>query len=103
MPSPAADSADKKTDAVNAAKPPRPRFIPPSLEQVRDYCRERKNGIDPEAFLDFYTANGWTQGKGKPIRDWQAAVRTWERREKDGRHDHRTGRNDTQIAGILRF
>ena len=103
MPSPAPDAVSAKPDARDAAKPPRPRFIPPKPEEVKAYCLQRRNGIDPEAFLDFYAANGWTQGKGKPIRDWQAAVRTWERREKDGRHDHRAGRNDPPIAGITRF
>lgn len=103
FPCPAPDAADAKSDAVNAAKPPRPRFIPPKLEEVTDYCRERNNGIDPQQFMDFYLANGWTQGKGKPIRDWKAAVRTWEGRERHGRHDHGAGRNDTPIAGITRF
>ena len=62
-----------------AATPPRTRFIPPSLEEVQAYCAERKNTVDAERFFDFYSANGWVQGKGKPIRDWRAAVRTWER------------------------
>ena len=54
-------------------------FAPPTLEEVKAYCEERKNGIDAQYFIDYYTANGWTQGKGKPIKNWQAAVRTWER------------------------
>ena len=60
----------------------RKRFTPPTVEEVRAYCQERNNGIDPEAFVDYYTANGWTQGRGKPIKDWRAAVRTWEARDK---------------------
>lgn len=60
----------------------RKRFTPPTVEEVRSYCQERNNGINPEAFVDFYTANGWTQGRGKPIKDWRAAVRTWEARDK---------------------
>ena len=60
-------------------KEKRPRFVPPSIEVVRDYCKERSNSVSVDQFVDHYTANGWTQGKGKPIRDWQAAVRTWER------------------------
>ena len=64
-----------------AAKPPRPRFVPPSVEEVKAYCIERNNGIDAAAFVDFYTANGWKQARGKSIVDWRAAVRTWERRE----------------------
>ena len=55
--------------------------MPPSLEDVTAYCLERQNGIDPEAFVNFYTANGWKQGKGKPIVDWKAAVRTWEKNQ----------------------
>ena len=67
---------------MGADKPPtRPRFVPPTMEEVRAYCQERGNHVDPEAFTSFYTANGWKQGKGKPIVDWKAAVRTWERRE----------------------
>lgn len=56
-------------------------FVPPSVDEVRAYCQERGNHIDPQRFVDFYTANGWTQGRGKPIKDWRAAVRTWEGRD----------------------
>jgi hypothetical protein len=93
----------KEREQESADKPPRPRFSPPTREEVEAYCRERRNRVDAQCFLDFYTANGWTQGRGKPIRDWQAAVRTWERRDKHGRDDHRAGRDDTPIAGITRF
>ncbi len=56
------------------------RFTPPTLEEVMQYCEERSNGIDAIRFFDFYEANGWVQGKqGKPLKDWKAAVRTWER------------------------
>jgi hypothetical protein len=54
--------------------------VPPSLGEVRDYCLERKNGIDPEKWYDHYASNGWKVGKN-PMKDWQAAVRTWERSE----------------------
>jgi len=57
-------------------------FVPPTVLEVADYCVERKNNVDAEAFVNFYTANGWVQGKGKPIKDWKAAVRTWERNAK---------------------
>lgn len=57
-------------------------FVPPTVLQVAEYCAERKNNVSAEAFVDFYTANGWVQGKGKPIKDWKAAVRTWEKNEK---------------------
>lgn len=55
-------------------------FTPPTQAEVAKYCEERANGIDAAHFVDFYEANGWVQGKqGKPIKDWKAAVRTWER------------------------
>lgn len=57
--------------------------IPPSLEDVAEYCSERKNGICPETFFDHYAANGWVRGKTK-IKSWKACVRTWERSRKQG-------------------
>lgn len=54
-------------------------FVPPTVLEVAEYCVERGNKVDAETFVNFYTANGWVQGKGKPIKDWKAAVRTWER------------------------
>lgn len=57
------------------------RFAPPSLDDVRAYCAERKNGVQAEAFVDFYASKGWKVGN-QPMKDWKAAVRTWERREK---------------------
>lgn len=54
---------------------------PPTLEEVQYYCMARKNRIDPEAFIDYYTSVGWMVGK-KAMVDWQAAVRTWERSRK---------------------
>ncbi len=60
-------------------KEKRPRFEIPSLEEVKSYCIDRRNKVNAEQFRDHYEANGWVQGKGKPIRDWKAAVRTWER------------------------
>ncbi len=57
------------------------RFTPPKVDEVSEYCKERQNTIDPKAFVDFYTAKGWLVGKTK-MRDWRAAVRTWEQRRK---------------------
>jgi len=57
------------------------RFVPPSLEEVQANCKERRNKVDPERFVDHYNANGWVQGRNKPLKDWQAAVRTWEKND----------------------
>ena len=54
-------------------------FTPPSVAEVREYCEERKNAVDPESFVDFYTSKGWMVGKNK-MKDWEAAVRNWEKK-----------------------
>lgn len=56
------------------------RFRPPTVEEVEAYCIERNNKVDAERFVDFYASNGWRVGKN-PMKDWKAAVRTWEKRE----------------------
>ena len=56
------------------------RFRPPTVEEVEAYCFERNNKVDAERFVDFYASNGWKVGKN-PMKDWKAAVRTWEKRE----------------------
>lgn len=65
-------------------------FIPPRLEEVKTYCLERKNGIDPQTFIDHYTASGWMRGKTK-VKDWKACVRTWEQ----NRNKNENSRTDT--------
>lgn len=70
-------------ESVGADKPPAPsRFVPPDVEEVRTYCQERENGIDPVSFVDYYQARGWKYTGGQAMKDWRAAVRTWEKREK---------------------
>lgn len=58
------------------------RFQKPSIEEIRQYCSSRNNRVDPEQFFNFYESKGWTIGKS-PMKDWKAAVRTWEKREKE--------------------
>lgn len=55
-----------------------PRFTAPTLAEVKAYCAERNNSVDADRWLDYYTSNGWMVGKNK-MRDWKAAVRTWEK------------------------
>ena len=60
----------------------RKRFTIPTPEEVQAYCDERKNDISGQQFCDFYSSKGWKIGK-EPMKDWKAAVRTWEMRRKD--------------------
>lgn len=54
------------------------RFVPPTHEEVENYCLERNNKVDAERFIDFYSSKGWMVGKNK-MKDWKACIRTWER------------------------
>lgn len=90
-------------DRTIDTKTKRKRFVPPTLEEVRAYCQERKNHVDPERFVDFYESKGWMVGKNRMI-NWKAAVRNWEKSEKQ-----RVGANgikltdseDDELDGIL--
>ena len=53
-------------------------FTKPTAEEVKAYCAERKNNVDPDKFIDFYESKGWLIGKN-PMKDWKASVRTWEK------------------------
>ena len=66
-----------KKESIKKEKTPK-RFVPPTLEEVKAYCTERGNDVDAQRFVDYYTSNGWQVGKNK-MKDWKAAVRTWER------------------------
>lgn len=74
------ETVSESVSGANMAKPPRaPRFSPPSLSEIEEYCRARGKIVDAQSFFDFYSAKNWMIGKNK-MRDWKAAVRTWERR-----------------------
>lgn len=60
------------------------KFTPPTVEEVRAYCEERKNGINPEHFVDYYERSGWIMSNGQKMKNWKAAVRTWESNRKGG-------------------
>ena len=73
-------SHNKSSDAPRQTKT----FMPPTVEEVKAYCKDRSNHVDPQKFIDFYETNGWVQGKArKPIKSWKACVRTWEGQDKD--------------------
>ena len=58
------------------------KFIKPSLDEIKEYCIERNNSINAEAFYDFYESKDWMVGKNK-MKDWKACIRTWEKRKKE--------------------
>jgi hypothetical protein len=60
---------------IDTVKPKR--FIKPTIQEIKDYCLERKNNVDANKFFNHYEANGWKVGKNA-MKDWKACVRTWE-------------------------
>lgn len=78
------------------------RFLPPTVVEVDDYCREMRIHIDAERFVDFYTANGWKAGKN-PMRDWKAAVRNWARRDRENGEIRKQQKHSAdRIADMIR-
>ena len=59
-------------------------FIPPTLDEVIAYCRERNSTVDPRRFFDYFTAGGWVDGQGQPVRNWKQKLITWEGRKQGG-------------------
>lgn len=92
----------KKKVAAATAAPVAPqqeskakRFSRPSVDEVRAYCSERGNAVNAESFVDFYESKGWKVGNS-PMKDWRAAVRTWEKR--DGRGARRTASPNSGVT-----
>lgn len=72
--------AEAEAEVKAEVKKSKAHFVAPTLQEVREYCLERKNKVDPEQFIDFYSSKGWKVGS-QPMKDWKAAVRTWEKRD----------------------
>ena len=78
------NALDTDTDTDKRKKVPKKngkRFSPPTLQDVKAYCEERNNGVNPERFMSHYESNGWKVGRNA-MKNWKAAVRTWENRNK---------------------
>ena len=91
---------NKEKERINKENNNR-RFAPPSVDDVKAYCQERKNKVNPEAFVDFYTSKNWMVGKNK-MKDWRAAVRNWERMEA-GRSRQDTSKSPTEPPKYKQF
>lgn len=71
---------EKEIDSSASTTTKRKRFEKPTLSEIEQYCIERNNNINAAHFYDYYESNGWKVGKNS-MKDWKAAVRTWERSE----------------------
>lgn len=97
------ESESKSEARVIAEKTKPSRFHKPSVEEIQAYCTERGNGLDAERFFDYYETRGWMVGKSS-MKDWKAAVRTWEkneRREPHGTSDSSAPRDEPAYGIVL--
>ena len=74
------DRLDIEDECEKPHSPKRKTFTKPTIDEIQDYCIERNNNVNVEQFFDYYESNGWKVGKNS-MKDWKAAVRTWERSE----------------------
>lgn len=75
------ESSIEENRIVESSNSTHKRFTRPTIKEVKEYCVERKNSIDPQRFIDYYNSNGWKVGRNS-MKDWKSAIRNWERNEK---------------------
>lgn len=85
------EQVNKERNSIKKEK-----FTPPTTEQVLAYCTERQNNVDAHRFIDYYTSNGWKVGRNA-MKDWKAAVRTWERKDKEAHRGEENGEDEDDI------
>ena len=88
-------------DIEEAAPPTRKRFTPPTVDEVRAYCQDRQNGVDPQRFVDYYSSNGWMVGRNR-MKDWKAAVRTWEQNSKGNPKPQTAAKSSNPFMDVLK-
>ena len=88
-----------RNEEYTAHKAPRARFVPPTVKEVQTYCSEKGYSIDPQLFIAHYETNGWVQSSGRPIKNWKAAVLTWDRRDKSNSKE----KEDTDVTEKIVF
>lgn len=101
------EDIDIDTNNNTKGKTKSKRFVKPTVEDIRAYCVERNNNVNPERFYNYYESNGWMVGKNK-MKNWKAAVLTWEDNQKKGNYTYKpqqtttTNDLDPQIQAQLR-
>ena len=77
------------------------RFQKPTIEEIRQYCLEKGYNVDAEQFFNFYESKGWVVGKS-PMKNWRAAVSTWNKREKEIPQRKRESRKESAFEHNLK-
>lgn len=74
----------KNPDAAKKSMPGAKRFIPPTLEEVEEYCKKRNSPVDPKQFYEYFTVGKWIDSKGEPVKNWKQKLLTWEQYRNGG-------------------
>lgn len=94
---------DNENDIKKESREKRKRFVPPTLEEVTAYCKERGNSVDPKKFFDYYEEGKWKDSRGEPVKNWKQKLITWENKGSPSRsapkfNDH--PQSDTDLADL---
>lgn len=81
--------------SINNKESKKKNFEKPTIEEIQEYCNERNNGINANAFYDFYESKNWYVGKNK-MKDWKACIRTWENRNKEQKPRYKSNYEKSQ-------
>lgn len=79
-------------------KPKKSHFIPPTIEEVRAYCRERNSSVDPDKFFEYFQTGNWKDSKGNPVKNWKQKIITWEKF-----NNNNTDRQEPKRDEVLRL
>ncbi|KZE77507.1 hypothetical protein AV926_14125 [Myroides marinus] len=74
-------------------------FKKPTIQEIQEYCFERNNQVDPEKFFDHYESNGWMIGGKSKMKDWKAAIRTWEKNSFNNQNQNQNGQQQERFIG----
>lgn len=79
------EKPNKKLIDIKTKKPVKGKpFTPPTLAEVEEFCKQRKNNVDPQTFYDYYEVGNWKDSKGNPVKNWkQKLISVWERGDTD--------------------
>ena len=77
------EESEEKAPAEKASVKKSKQFVPPSVDEVKEYCRQRKSGVDPVRFWEYFDTGGWKDSEGKPVRNWKQKLLTWETHSKE--------------------
>lgn len=66
----------------NVNKKTNKKFVPPTLEEIENYCKEKNYNIDTQFFYEYFTEGNWVDSKGNKVKNWKQKIITWSKGKK---------------------